>query len=179
MWLSKKSFVFNKLLQRVGAVANKKAGYESMAVLMRYETFSGRNKKDWRCRMLSVQSRVERERSTKAADCDCPDYHSLQDCLLFLVSHALLHVKSVGLSRYRWLSLLPSQALFPAFSLQRSRATCRHSSNLPYLLLPTFSSSGLARNRSRPVHSAFVSTNILLHLRAVFVSDHQIILVFI
>lgn len=71
VWLSEKSFVFNKLLQRMCAVTNKTAGYEAMAVLMRYETFPGRTKKDWRRRMLSVQSRVERERSTKAADCDC------------------------------------------------------------------------------------------------------------
>lgn len=85
------------------------------------------------------------------------------------------HVKSVGVSKYCWLSLLPLQGLFSAFSLQRSRATCRPSSNLPYLHI-----SGLDRCRNRfkgPVLFRLCFNeypSILLHLRSVFVSDHHV-----
>lgn len=124
---------------------------------------------------FSIQSRVERERSTKRLTGDCPDDHSREryspiPCFSTLLS------RRVG--RYIQGLFAVSTAVtssFSGLSLQRSRATCRHSSNLPYLALPTFSTSGLARNRSKArAFSAFVSTNILLHLPAGFVSDSRI-----
>lgn len=151
MWLSKKSCVFNKLVRCRDTLANKKAVCPTMAVLMRYEIFPGRNKKDWRRRMLPVQSRVERERSTKAADCDCPDYYSLRDCLLLLVSHAL-----ATSSRLECPGIADCLCCCHRLSLLSIQLT-EVEGDVPTfikpavpLLLPTFSTSGLdCCNRSR------------------------------
>jgi hypothetical protein len=112
---------------------------------------------------LSIQSRVERERSTKRLTGDCPDDHSLLEVFpCFLFSNPLA-TSSRSVSRDITRCLCCCHKLFlslTTLSLQKSSETCRHSSVLPYLALPTFSNFRVSPQPSEA--RAFVSTNILL-----------------
>jgi hypothetical protein len=141
--------------------------------------FPGRSKKDWRRRIaLSIQSRVERERSTKRLTGDCPDDHFLSSryppvpCFPTLLPRQVSRYVQVCYS----LSMLLSQdlSLLSAFSLQRSRATSRHSSNLPYLALPTFTNFRVSPQPSKPVRfpPLFQRTS-YFNLPIGFVSDNR------
>jgi hypothetical protein len=102
---------------------------------------------------LSIQSRVERERSTKRLTGDCPDDHFLYSRYPPVPCFPTLLPRQV--SRYIQILLAVSAAvtgsLLSAYSLQRSRATSRHSSNLPYLALPTFTNFRVSPQPSGPV----------------------------
>jgi hypothetical protein len=129
VWLSKKSFVLDKLLQtdrcrsqREDQVAEYRAINEGLGSFQ-----EGAKKIIGGVECLWIQSRVERERSTKRLTGDCPDDHSLLEVFPVSCSPTLLPRQ---VARYFQILLAVSAAVTSP-SLSRSTQLTKVERDMP------------------------------------------------